>query len=112
MTDALTDRVFDSIPNETSSFLNNGFDGDSSLVVHSYQFWSVSPEDFRAKRTDLKARRDHLATFHNFLPTMEELKIRALRGEVEYGMLDHYAGPIGEKKKRINGDTRLIDFST
>jgi hypothetical protein len=110
MTDPFTDRVFDSISNETPSVSRCSSDGESSLSAHSWQAWSVSRENFLAGRTDLKARDVHLVTFPNFPPTIGELKARARTGEAQYVMLEHYAGVIGDKKKRINEDTRLIEF--
>ncbi len=110
MTDAFADRVFDSISSEIPFSSIGGFDEESNLPAHSWQAWSMSRENFLAGRTDLKARDVHLATFPNFPPTMGELKARALRGEAQYVMLEHYAGVIGEKKKRVNEDIKLIEF--
>jgi hypothetical protein len=112
MIEDLTNARFDSESTD-SRFVSNGvLEEAANLIGHSWQAWSVLRENFLAGRKDLKARKVHLATFPNFPPTMGEIKARALRGESEYVMLEHYAGLVGEKKRRVNEDTRLIDFSS
>jgi hypothetical protein len=111
MTDHFSDRAFDSLANETQSSSDTGLDEESNLTVHSWQLWSVSRENYLAERTDLKARDVHLATFPNFPPSIGELKARTLKSDARFVMLEHYAGAMGEKKKRINEDTKLLEFS-
>jgi len=111
MTDSLVDGVLDLASIQNRSSLDVSLDEGSVDSVHSWQAWSVSRENFLAGRTDLKAREVHLATFPNFPPTMDELKARAFRGEAQYVMLEHYAGMLGERKRRVNEDTRLIEFN-
>jgi len=111
MTGSLVDEVFDSGSSGDRSDLDPTLDEESNLTAHSWQAYSMSRENFLAERTDLKARDVHLGTFANFPPTPSELKGRALRCQAKYVMLEHHAGVIGEKKKRVNEDTRLIEFS-
>jgi len=111
MSEHLSIKVPDSESDQSPFSVDSAFDRESNLTIHSWQVWSISGENFRAGRTDLKARGRHLATFPSFPPTMAEVRSRALRADAQYVMLEHYEGLIGEKKRRVNHDTTLYDLS-